>query len=156
MDPDKVGAVNDCEPPEYTFDVRSLVSVVNVYRRFIKSFSDIVRLLTALTWKGVKSSWSDECQQAFNKLKITNTTTSILAHFDWDKKIFVETNISNLNSADVLSPYDNDGILYLVVFYSKKHSLVIANCKKYHKELMAIVQAFERWGVELSSSEHPV
>jgi hypothetical protein len=46
-------------------------------------------------------------------------------------------------SAGVLSQYNNDRILYLVAFFSKKYYLVEYNYKIYDKELIVIVHTFE-------------
>jgi hypothetical protein len=59
-------------------------------------------------------------------------------------------------SARVLSRYDDDGILYLVAFFSKKYSLAEYNYEIYDKELMAIVHAFEEWRLELQSVINPI
>jgi len=46
-------------------------------------------------------------------------------------------------SAGILSQHDDDGILHLVIFYSKKHSPAECNYEVYDKELLAIIRAFE-------------
>lgn len=48
-----------------------------------------------LTGKNVKFSWSDECQAAFYKLKAAFTTSPILAYFDKNWEILVETDASD-------------------------------------------------------------
>lgn len=85
----------------------------------------------------------EECQHAFDKLKVVFTTDPILTLFDWDKKTHVETNASNVTSAGVLLQYDNDDIRSLVAFFSKKHSLVEADYNIYDKELTAIICTIE-------------
>jgi hypothetical protein len=59
-------------------------------------------------------------------------------------------------SAGVLSQYNDEGILHLVTFFSKKHSPAECNYKIYNKELMAIVRAFEEWRLELQSIINPI
>jgi hypothetical protein len=68
----------------------------------------------------------------------------------------VETDASNYVSAGVLSQYDDDGILYPVAYFSKKHSPAECNYEIYDKELMAIVRAFEEWRSELQSVINPI
>jgi hypothetical protein len=55
----------------------------------------------------------------------------------------VETDASDYVFTGVLSQYHNDGILYPIAFFSKKHSPAKCNYEIYNKELMAIVWAFE-------------
>lgn len=78
-----------------------------------------------------------------------------MAHFNWDK-ILVETDASDLILTEVLSQYDDDGLLRLVAFYSKKHSLVEPNNEIYNKKLMVIVGDFEELEGWVSSAEHTV
>jgi hypothetical protein len=109
----------------------------------------MIQPLTFLTRKGVAFAWKEEQQKAFDDLKNTFISAPILAHFDPDCDVIVETDASDYVSARVLSQYDDEGILYLVTFFSKKHSPVECNYEIYDKELMAIVRAFEEWRPEL-------
>lgn len=129
---------------------------VNFHWWFIKSFSDIVQPLTVLTCKGSMWSWSDQRHQVFDKLKVTFTTTLILTHFYWDKKILIEADVLDLTLTDVLLEYHNNDILHLVTFYSKKHFPAKANCYIYDKKLVAIVRSFEKRRTVLSSALHLV
>jgi hypothetical protein len=56
----------------------------------------------------------------------------------------------------VLSQYDDDGILHVVAYFSKKHALVECNYEIYNKKLMPIVRAFEEWRPELQSVINPI
>jgi hypothetical protein len=67
----------------------------------------------------------------------------ILHHFDHDWEVIVETDTSDYISAGILSQYDDEGVLYPVAFFSKKHSPAKCNYEIYDKELMAIIRAFE-------------
>jgi hypothetical protein len=80
----------------------------------------------------------------------------ILARFDPDHDVIVETDASDYISAVVLSVYDDDGILHLVTYFSKKHFPAECNYEIYDKELMAIVRAFEEWRPELQSVINPI
>jgi hypothetical protein len=97
-----------------------------------------------------------EQQMAFNILKATFTSAPILAHFDPDRDVIVETDASDYVSTGVLSQYDNNNILHPVAYFSKKHSLVECNYEIYDKELMAIVRAFKEWHPELQSIIDPI
>ncbi|MCP6508557.1 hypothetical protein NL478_27715, partial [Klebsiella pneumoniae] len=50
-------------------EIRSFLSLVGYYRRFIEGFSRITALLTRLTQKGAEFVWSDASEQAFVELK---------------------------------------------------------------------------------------
>jgi hypothetical protein len=84
------------------------------------------------------------------------TSTPVLARFDPDCDVIVETDASDYVSAGVLSQYDDDGILHPVAYFSKKHSPAECNYEIYDKELMAIIRTLEEWRPELQSVINPI
>jgi hypothetical protein len=84
------------------------------------------------------------------------TSTPVLAGFDPNRDVIVETDTSDYVSAGVLSPCDNDGILHPVAYILKKHSPAECNYAIYDKELMAIICTFEEWRPELQSVINPI
>jgi hypothetical protein len=139
MDPEKLCAVQDWEPPSNLKDVCTFLGFANFYHHFVHNYSDIVQPLTFLTQKGVLFAWSMEHQMAFDMLKTTFTSAPVLAHFDLDWHIIVETDASNYVSASMLSQYNDDNVLHPMAYFSKKHSPAECNYEIYDKELMAII-----------------
>lgn len=66
-----------------------------------------------------------------------------MLHFDPGWKIIVETNTLDYVLSGILSQYDNDRILKVVVYFSKKHLSAKCNYKIYDKELMVIIRAYK-------------
>ena len=60
------------------FDIHSFLGLARYYRRFVKNFSSIASPLTKLTRQGVRFVWCDECEQAFQLLKVRLTSAPIL------------------------------------------------------------------------------
>src|SRR5258705_7231122 len=69
MDPIKVQGVTDWPTPANTMDIRSFLGFTNFYRRFIRDFSNIARLMNALLQKDAKWVWGAEQKGAFKHLK---------------------------------------------------------------------------------------
>lgn len=116
------------------------VGFANFYRRFVENYSYICAPLTALSRKREPFLWSDACQVAFKQLKEAFTTLPVLAHFDPEKPIILETDASDFISAGILSQYlKNDTTLQPVAYFSKKHTPAECNYEIYNKELLAIV-----------------
>jgi hypothetical protein len=151
MDPEKITTVQDWEAPCNLKDVCVSLGFANFYCRFVWNYSKIIQPLTLLTWKGVAFVWKTEQQKAFEDLKNTFTSAAILARFDPNCDVIVETDTSNYVSAGVLSQYDDDGILHPVAYFPKKHSQAEYNYEIYDKEPIAIVCTFEEWRPELQS-----
>jgi hypothetical protein len=139
IDPEKICAIQDWEPPSDLKDIRTFLGFANFYHHFICNYSRIVQPHTFLTHKGVPFAWSMEQQTAFDTLKATFTSVPILAYFNLDWDIIVEMDASNYVSAGVLSQYDNDNVLYPMAYVLKKHSPTESNYEIYDKELMAII-----------------
>jgi hypothetical protein len=136
--------------------MQSFLGFANFYRRFIRSYSAIVAPLTHLTRKNTAFVWDTTCTDSFATLKHAFTTAPILRHFNYDCEAIIETDASDYVSAGILSQYDDEGILHLVTFFSKKRSPVECNYEIYDKELMAIVHAFKEWQPELEGVSHPI
>jgi hypothetical protein len=67
----------------------------------------------------------------------------ILRYFDLLREIFIKTNISDYISSGILSQKDNQGVLYPIVYISKKYNLAKCNYEIYNKELLVIIYCFE-------------
>lgn len=156
MDSKKVQAVLGWQTPTCVRDVQSFVGFANYYRRFIRDFSRIVAPLHALTGKNTQFSWGPAQQAAFERLKSAFTSAPVLAHFDYDKEITLETDSSDYVSAGVLSQRDDNHVLRPVAFFSKKLSPTECNYEIYDKELLAIIRCFEEWRPELEGTISPV
>ena len=86
MDPEKVRAIRAWKAPLNLKDVQGFLGFANFYRRFVRGYSSIVRPLVELTRKDVKFQWNEECDLAFNCLKLAFVDAPILAPFDWDER----------------------------------------------------------------------
>ena len=79
MDPKKIEAVVNWNPPKNVSEVRSFLGLAGYYRKFVERFSKIETPLTNLLKKDQKFEWSDTCQHSFEDLRERLTTTSVLA-----------------------------------------------------------------------------
>jgi hypothetical protein len=79
VDPSKVKGVLDWKPPTTVSEVRNFLGLAGYYRRFILSFSKIVKPVTKLLKKENKYVWSDACDEAFKLLKKLLTISPVLA-----------------------------------------------------------------------------
>ena len=84
-------------------------------------------------------AWTNECKKAFRELKNHVCKSSILCHFDLNKQYFVETNSSDYVNAGMLSQLDDESVLHLVAYFSRKMAPAECNYKIYDKELLAII-----------------
>jgi hypothetical protein len=81
MDPRKLDVIKDWETPKSIKDIRRFHGTCNFYRRFIKDFSKIAAPLNELL-KEEEFSWTKEAQIAFNELKKTLLSKSVIQPFN--------------------------------------------------------------------------
>ena len=67
--PSKTHAIQKMHPPTTPKQVHAFLGLVGYYRKFIKNFAKIAKLLTLLTRQQVKFEWTPEHQEVFIKLK---------------------------------------------------------------------------------------
>ncbi len=77
----------------------------------------------------------------------------ILRYFDQNRKTILETDSFNYVNDDILSQYDDEETLHLMIYYSKNLSLAECNYKIYDKKLLAIIHVFKHWWSELKLTE---
>ena len=159
MDPEKTADIKDWELPQTVRDIQSFIGFCNFYRRFIAMFSRIAQPLISLTrkeFKGKLVKLTPKAIKAFDKLKIAVTTAPVLAHFNPNKKSYVEVDSSDTVQGGCLSQYGLDKLLHPIAFFSRKLVSAECNYEIYDKELLAIVRAFEHWRPELEGIELPI
>ena len=103
MDQTKVKAILDWPEPKNVKGVRSFLGLANFYRRFIKDYMRIARLLHDLTKKEEPFQWEEAQQTVFDMLKKHFTTAPVLAFPDLDCKFRLELDASDYATGAVLS-----------------------------------------------------
>ena len=102
-------------------NVQTFLDFVNFYRRFIYEYFKLANFLTSFTkiqqldfffW-----NLHELEKKTFQILKKTFTIASILQHFDSDKEIWLETNVSDYVIAAVLSQYRKERLTALRDLY---------------------------------------
>jgi len=145
MSQEKVEAVLNWEEPRSISETQSFLGFANFYRRFIKDYSRVARPLTELTKKTEKWSWNPEAGKTFKELKQRFTTAPILAHFDPQRPLIIETDTSDFTLGAVLSERDDENWLHPVAFHSRKFQPAEIIYEIHDKELLAVVDAFKHW-----------
>ena len=80
---------------------------------------------------------------AFNILKETFISNVIFCHYNSDYKIVIKIDALNYVFRDILSQYNENGILYSIIHFLKKHNLAECNYKLYNKKLIIIIYIFK-------------
>jgi hypothetical protein len=157
MSQEKVEALLSWKYPSTLTEVQSFLGFANFYRRFIQDYSRVARPLTELT-KGDKKDfiWTSDGARAFDELKQRFTTAPILAHFNPQKPVIIESDASDFALGAVLSQRDEENRLHPIAFHSRKFQPAEINYEIHDKELLAIVDAFKHWRRYCEGAIHQV
>lgn len=142
-DPEKVQAIANCNEPTNCEEVKRVVALTNYYRRHLRDFAHIATPLNKLTRKNAIFEWSQECQDAFRKIKESITTAPLLEfpNFEKDNKFRVTTDASGYAIGAILSNSNGKP----VCFASRALNKSELNYATIEKELLAVVWAVKHF-----------
>ena len=143
MEKEKVKGVLEWLTPKYVKDVQKFLGLANYYRRFIKGFAMVARLLHDIVKKDKKWEWTERQEEAFRELKKRFTEKPVLAAPDLDKKMRMEVDASDYVMGGVLSMECRDGLWRPVGFLSKSLNETERNYEIHDKEMLAIIRGLE-------------
>ncbi|GFS69639.1 retrovirus-related Pol polyprotein from transposon 297 [Nephila pilipes] len=131
-DSEKNKAVFDWPRPETVHKLRSFLKLCTYYRRFVRNFSTIARLLQELTEAKSNFNWTEDCQKSFNSLKQALTTSPVLPYPRTDEDFILDIDASNEGIGAVLSQkIGNEECV--IIYFSKNLDAASAFCKTYSK-----------------------
>jgi hypothetical protein len=156
MDPEKIKTVKEWQEPVNVKGIQSFLGFANFYRWFIRDFSKITTPLTRLTKKQVPWEWNDATQQAFEQLKAAMISQPILQYFDPDRPLTLETDASDYAIGAVCSQPDTANVIHPLAYFSHKLRDAKLNYDIHDKELLAIVEALDKWSTYYKSTKHSI
>ena len=133
--PKKIAAILNWPQPQNITQVRSFLGFCNYYRKFIRGYAQVAKPLYQLLMgedikektNGIK--WTEQCQQAFNKLKEICSDTPVLAYANYSKCFKVHTDASEQGLGAVLYQDQDDGTTRVIAYASQN---LTKSEKRYH------------------------
>jgi hypothetical protein len=156
VDPAKVSAVQNWQPPATVKGVQSFLGFCNFYRRFIRDYGRIAKPLHRLTKHDAVFEFDNNCQAAFEELKDRLCSSPILRYYDPALECLLETDASDGVVAAVLSQLHPDGEWYPVGYFSKTMAPAELNYPIHDNEMLAIVRALGQWRAELTGTSQAI
>ena len=136
--PIKVAAVADWPPCDNLRDLRAFLGLCGYYRKFILGFGEVAAPLYALTRKGCRFKWTQDCQAAFDEMKRRLTTAPVLSMPTEEDPYILDTDASDFAIGAVLSQIV-DGEEHVIAYASKRLSRTEVNYCVTRRELLAVV-----------------
>ena len=146
--PKKIAVILNWPLPRNITQIRSFLGFCNYYRKFIKGYAQVARpLYQLLTGENAKKKtneveWTEQCEQAFNKLKKICSDTPILAYADYSKCFKVCTDALEQGLGAVLYQDQVDGTTRVIAYASRNLSKFE---KRYHSSKLEFLAL--RWSV---------
>ena len=140
VDPVKIEAVSKWAAPTNVTEIRSFLGLAGYYRRFVEGFSRLAAPLTALTRKGKKFEWSENCAKSFQELKDRLTSAPILTLPNEGADYVIYSDASKLGLGAVLMQEGK-----VIAYASRQLKEHERNYPTHDMELAAVVFALKIW-----------
>ena len=115
--PSKTQAIQKMHTPTTPKQVHAFLRLVGYYRKFIKDFAKIAKLLTLLTRQQVKFEWTPAHQEAFMKLKDSIIQALILQYPNPSKRYKVYSDASD-DACKAQLTQEHDSTKFPIAFLS--------------------------------------
>jgi hypothetical protein len=153
--PEKVEAIAKMNVPTTVKQVQSFMGMVNYYKQFIPNLAVVAAPLTELTKKNVKFRWTDECQNAFEKLKQALCEAPVLIHPDPTQPYVLYTDASDLAVGGILVQ-KKDGVEKVVAYLSHKLTGAALSWPAIEKEAYAILYSLKKFHCYLYGAQFEI
>ena len=142
--PEKVRIVRDFPAPKNLKELRIFMGLANYYRRFVKGFAHIASPLNALTKKGGKFAWTQDCAAAFDKLKRALVSAPILAYPDFRKEFLLFVDASSTGIGFTLAQKQNDTEV-VIAYNGRGLNEAEKNYSTTEREALALVEGIKKF-----------
>jgi hypothetical protein len=132
---EKIEAVKAWLPPCTVHTVRGFLGMMVYYHKFIRSYGNIVATLTQLL-KREAFCWTPVAAVAFDSLKVSLTTASVLQLSNFNRAFIVDCNASGSGMGTVL--HQDQGP---ITFFSRAILPHHTKLATYERELIGLVKA---------------
>lgn len=146
IEPEKITPILNYKTPKTVRDVRRLIGMSSWYRRFIPEFSTIIAPISDLISKTKRTiKWTEEAEEAFQKLKTALISEPVLIPPDFDKEFTIQCDASDVGIAGVLTQFDTDGHERVISYFSKKLTKAEKKYTVTEKECLAVLRSIEHF-----------
>ncbi|XP_027169542.1 uncharacterized protein LOC113769278 [Coffea eugenioides] len=145
IDPTKIKAIREMPVPKTQKDVKSFLGKINFIGRFIAQLTHTCEPLFKLLKKNVPLHWSEECQQAFDKIKDYLLHPPVLVPPKPGRPLIMYLSVLDEAMGYVLGQHDESGKKEHAIYYlNKKFTTYEANYSFLERSCCALAWATQK------------
>ncbi|XP_060210669.1 uncharacterized mitochondrial protein AtMg00860-like [Lycium barbarum] len=120
LDPTKIKAIQELPPLETKKEVMSFLGRLNYIRRFVAQSTVIIEPILKLLKKDAPTNWTEECQEAFDKIKRYLSNPPVLVPPRPENPLLLYLWVSEKAFGCILTQNDEEGKKEHAVYYLSK------------------------------------
>ena len=149
--PSKTHAIQHMNPPTMPKQVRAFLGLVGYYRKFIKAFAKVAKLLTLLTRQQIKFEWTLEHQAAFVHLKDAIVQAPIL-HYPNPSKTHIVYTDASVDACRAQLSQEHEGTKFPIAFLSHTFSETQCKWSTTKQEAFGVYYTITKWNYYLQGA----
>ena len=139
---------SDLPTPKTIKELRSVLGMINVVRKFIPDLSTVIAPLVELTQKehvkSIAKRWSQEHDEAFAEVKRLLSKAPVLCFPDFTKDFVVHVDASEVGAGAFLAQKDGDD-LNIIAYFSQRFNKAQRHYSPTMKECYGVVLSLHHW-----------
>lgn len=153
VDPSRTKAILQCKQPRNKKELASFIGMVSYLSKYLKDYSVIAAPLNELRKKNCKFKFTQQCMNAFQKLKEMICSPPVLAIPNLNAEFELYTDASEIGCGGALMQKDEFGVSKPVSYFSKKFTESERNLSVYQKEALGVILSFNKFNCYLEHRE---
>jgi len=146
---EKVKAIREAPEPQNVSELRSFLSIINYYAKFLTNLSTKLAPLYALLQKESKWAWGQPQAKAFQTAKNAPQNDALLEHYDSSKQLVLACDASQYGLGGVLSHIMDDGQENPIAYTSRTLTAAQKNYSQLEKEALAVAFAVGKFFITI-------
>lgn len=139
--PKKLDLISKLSTPTTKKALKSNISLMNYFRKFIPNFAGTSLCLYELVNSKSKFLWTKKHHEAYEKLKKDFSEVKSLSFPDFTKPLIITCDASQFAISGVLSQFDDDKQEVILSFCSRKLHAVETRYSSYEREMLSLIYA---------------
>ena len=145
VSPKKIKGIVEMPKPRNQHQLRSFLGMVNHYGKFLCNLSDMCAPLNKLLQKEQPWSWTNSCQDVFDRIKKKLVSTEALAHYDPSLPLFLAADASSIGVGAVIFHQYPDKTERAIAHASKTLTAAERNYSQIEREALSIIYGIKKF-----------